>query len=237
MTAQNTEVFNLSTIISQKTWFEKGDVGDDCWVISPINLVWAITPWITATNVRLFREAAGKPDDPNKADGGRPELIVEGTLGRYPIYAGKLRIYKNADKSVVDDLLSKGYGLSIAVMPGHLPANLRHGVGDVPHQCSVVKVGNVVKFANPWASMPDRWDDTKLDSFWLAMRAYTNGNGGTFVRFPRPSEMLPFHPAYPKVAPPPDTTVIENAAWNSALESAANITANAAGMIRAQKRT
>ena len=226
-------MFQISTLLSQRQWFKVKDF-DDCWVLVQLMLVLAVTPWRNIVNVETFRANAGDPDD-GKSDGGNSKESVLGVEATYPEYKGKLRIYKNVNRTDAILMLDAGHPLSIHVMPGKLPERLQHGVNNVPHECALLKQGNRYMFANPWALMPDRWQEVRLSEVFPAMRDYTDGNGLSFIRYPTVAQMLITHPLYNSTFPEAVNSAVNEAyvnGWNKSIERAGEITAKAAGEIR-----
>lgn len=214
-----TDDFQISTVLSQREWYGNKGTINDCWVMAPSMCVLATTPWVTIPGITVFRANAGDPED-GVTDGGAISEIIRGVETTWPIYKDKLKGKRNAERSVIVNDLDEGRALSIRLMIGALPQRLRYTTSNVAHECALLKKNGEYRFANPLAPMPSRWDTVNLEDILPAMRAYTNGNGHTYVRFPTILEMLQYHPAYEESLGEAFSKAFKNgevAGWNSAL--------------------
>jgi len=189
---------------------------DDCWVVSALQCVHAVTPGARLVGIPAFREAAGNPDDPNDSDGGNLAQIVRGVEGCYPDYKGKLRRLRGASWAeflrLVDD---ERRILSVSIVSGKLPVRLQYGFAGAEsyHQVSVVRKANRL-FANPLAPVYSRFDEVaSWDAIKPAVMAYGRAKAGTSgvwaVVFPTEAEMNP--------APDPDLTPFSQADLDAAV--------------------
>ena len=210
-----------SMVFSQRTWPGVGDL-DDCWVLSSLQSVNCSAPWLYLPNSDVFRKAAGDPDD-GKADGGRISEIVLGVTTLYPEFKGKLTRLVGEPFATLRHLAASGRPVSVALTSGKLPPDIRHGKGDVPHQCTVVeKAGGRVLFANPMAPMGSKWDEVDWTDIRPAILDY--GNGKVFgVAFPDDDAMVRQAPGFAAALaseiaklPKPDCTAERLAGFNDA---------------------
>ena len=181
-----------SIVFSQRTWTGAGDL-DDCWVVSALQCVNVVAPWLHLVTVPTFRQAAGDPDD-GKDDGGKIAEIRLGVRTLYPDFEGRMDALRAVAPSVLRAEASKGRPLSVALMLDQLPARLQYGAkGAIAHQSTIVAKGDRLLFANPLAPMGSRWDDVAWSDVLPAIRAY--GNGSCYaVAFPTQAELAPFYP-------------------------------------------
>lgn len=250
-------MLQLSLGLGQRTWHGKRDPGDDCAYTCAAQGIFAATPWLRIPSIAELREHANDPDDGN-ADGGDKfhREMRNAVIGVYPIYRGKMVRLVGEDWSTFANHVRSERPVAVALMPGKLSPRLRHGVGDVPHECIVGRKPNgTFMFWNPWNDTGERWDDLDtLADLRPAIEAY--GNGKVYgLAFPSAKTMLPFHPAYSDavhaikmesvtLAAQVETLSAQLAACmssdrethNSAVDGALSIVSDAAAKIAATKR-
>lgn len=187
-----------SIVFSERTWTGvdptpgdgRPDI-DDCWVLSALQAVHACAPWLYLPSAKVFRHAAGDPDD-GHTDGGSIPEIVAGVVGLYPEFAGKLDRLKGASWADLMRALRAGHVASVALSLGVLPRRLRYTTSAVPHQSTLAVKGDRLLFANPMAPMGSRWDEVDAGDVRPAILDY--GKGSVFaIAFPTDETMAPFY--------------------------------------------
>lgn len=200
----------LSIVLNQRTWQGAGDL-DDCWVLSLLQAVLAVTPWVLLPGVTAVREAAGDPDDGDK-DGGTVREIRRAILKLWPEYKNRLTVMERAPFAELQAEVRKGRPASIAVMSDKLPPALRYGLNTATaHQVTIAmpRAGHLV-FANPLAPMGSRWDVINWADILPAMRAYS-ARGAYAVVLPRDVDMWAYAPGADSAVRPPDPAELEAA--------------------------
>ena len=213
-----------SMVFSQRTWPGVGDL-DDCWVLSSLQCVNCSAPWLYLPNSDVFRHAAGDPDD-GKKDGGSIAEIVKGVTTLYPEFKGKLTAIRGETFATLRHLLAQGRPVSVALSSGKLPAAIRYGKGDVPHQATLVEKGDQLLFANPMAPMGSKWDRIDWGDVRPAILDY--GAGKVFgVAFPDDNAMVTHAPGFAAALaseiaklPKPDCTAARLEGFNDAKDKA-----------------
>lgn len=184
----------LSMVLSQRTWPGVGDF-DECWIMSILQCTLAVAPWEYLPGTDAMRAAAGDPDDGDH-DGGNIREIRRAVRELWPRLDPMLT---SLDGISIDRLKAEvraGRPVSIALMPGKLPPRLRHGVGNVPHQCTVAeRASGTIAFANPFATTGDRWDDVQWSDIVPAIEAYGRGKA-VGVAWPSEHDALTASPTY-----------------------------------------
>jgi len=208
---QTSEVFN------QRAWPGAGDV-DDCWVLSAIQCVNVVAPWLALPTVPAFRKAAGDPDD-GKNDGGNLAEISLGIRTTWPVLAGRLQAQRGVAWATLAGLLLEHRPASIAVVSSKLPPRLRYGFQGL-HQVTLAVSGQQPLLANPLAPPHSRWDRVTLAELQPAILAYGQAKAGKpgawAVAFPTDAEAIALHPL---VAP--EHAASRREGYSAALEAAA----------------
>lgn len=191
-------VYQISLVLSQRVWFKMGGKTDldDCWILTILQAILAITPWVQIASVARVREWANDPDD-GESDGGNIREIVRAVETGYPEYKGKLRKLRGVSWSAFRDEIATGRFVSVALILNKLSPALRDTASDnpTPHQVLIGMVNGQVFLFNPMQDMPERPHRIELAEVKAAILEY--GNNLVFgVSFPTPREMLPTHPAY-----------------------------------------
>ena len=208
-------------VFSERTWPGAGDL-DECWVMSALQCVNASAPWLYLPNSDVFRHAAGDPDDGHR-DGGSIAEIVKGVTTLYPEFKGNLTVLRGESFATLKRQAASGRPVSVALSAAKLPDKIRHGTGNVAHQCTVVlKPDGRVLFANPMAPMGSKWDNVDWNDLRPAILDY--GNGKVFgIAFPDDNDMVRRAPGFAAALaseiaklPKPDCTAERLAGFNDA---------------------
>lgn len=192
-----------SQVFNQVKWPLAGDI-DDCWVVSAIQAVNVVAPWLRLPSVKEFRANAGDPDDGNH-DGGNLHEIVEGITNTWPALAGgKLNVIRAGtwDELVAD--LKDHRPVSLAVKSMFLPERLRYGFNGYHQVTMAMKADGSVMFANPLAPVYSRWDELiapdEVKEAVLRYGADKVGHRSVFaVTVPPEAAMLLLHPLWKPV--------------------------------------
>jgi hypothetical protein len=179
----------LSMVFNQIAWpgVGKGDY-DDCWVLSSIQCVHAVAPWLRLPSSRAFRKAAGDPDDGYR-DGGTLGEIVKGVETMWPRYFnGHLTQRRGASWQTFVEDVELERPVSVATISAKLPTRLQFGFGGY-HQISVAKnaKGDWL-VANPLAPVYSRWVKVQPAEMKAAVMSYGRDkdgrSGAWYVVFP-----------------------------------------------------
>lgn len=158
--------------LNQKVYPGVGDI-DDCWVVATI---WAIRRETHQSqnlpNCKVFRAAAGDPDDGNK-DGGTLGEIGQAVDRLYP-HVADIRYSKQYGWAGFVALLNKGFTASLAVRSSYLPRALRYGFLGT-HQIAVYKAGGRFYIMNPL--QPQGSAPTPISESALKTATYKFANG------------------------------------------------------------
>lgn len=174
--------------LNQKVYPGVGDI-DDCWVVATI---WAIRRETRQTthlpNCKVYRAAAGDPDDGRK-DGGTLDEIAQGASRLYP-HINFIKYAKPNGWAGLVALLDKGYTVSIATKSSYLPRAYRFGFLGT-HQIAAFKRDGKFYIMNPLqpqGSAPMRISEASLKSAvyhfangWVMGLVVPNINLGKFV--------------------------------------------------------
>lgn len=192
-----------SQVFSQRTWPGANPPGettlDDCWVLSAIQALNVVDPGARLVGSKVFRAAAGDPDDGDR-DGGQLAEIIAGIEGCFPQYKGKLKAHRGVSYDVVRRLLAEGRPLSLATAGDLLPDKARYGV-TVPHQVTVAQPTRLrgtdrALVANPMAPAYSSWVEVTLSELRPSVMGYgrkhsaAQAPGAWFVAFPTEDEVL-----------------------------------------------
>jgi hypothetical protein len=132
--------------LSQRTYPGVGDI-DDCWVVATI---WAIRrathQSANLPNCKVYRAAAGDPDD-GRSDGGTVKEITQANNRLYP-HIADVTFQKQNGWTAFVGYLNRGYTASLAVRSSYLPATLRYGFYGT-HQIAVFKRAGKFYVMNP----------------------------------------------------------------------------------------
>lgn len=179
-----------SIVFDQRTWPGAGDV-DDCWVVSALQAMNVTSPWLRLIGVPKFREAAGRPDHPNQADGGNLHAIRTGLVGVYPQLSGHVKSHAAVSFQELRTTAAAGHPLSVSIISGALPTSLRFGFSGA-HQVTIVVKNGKVLFANPLARAQSRWVRVSWAAIRPAVLAYGHARRGRdccyFVSLPTDNE-------------------------------------------------
>lgn len=184
----------LSLVLSQRTWPQVGDL-DDCWVLSILQSVLACIPWAHLPGTTAVRTAAGIPDRPNAADGGRIGPILKASTTLWPILDGKLTAIRGGAVATVQAGVRAGRPASVAIDLNQLPARLRYQAtsGPLLHQVTLGQNGTQLLLANPLKAMGQPWDAVDWSDVLPAIRAYGGGSAYA-VLYPTAETMAPYAP-------------------------------------------
>lgn len=213
----------ISLVLSQRFWFKVGDI-DDCWVLSALQLVFAVMPWIHLPSTKVFREAAGDPDD-GEADGGEQQEIMRGIRTLWPEIRKYLHRVDHGDWRGLVTTLEQGHPVSLAVDSAHLP-DPRGFTG--PHRITAVETPNGKKWiGNPLGPAYDRWDELAAwEDIREAVMRYgqmtsRKSRGAWYIAGPTAEEAFPHHPLFgPMVADAVAVECADLAAENRELRTA-----------------
>lgn len=176
---------------SQKTWPRVGDI-DDCWVISTIQGVNAVAPWLPLLTCTEFRTFAGDPDDGTR-DGGNVDEIMKGITGAYPRLAPLVTAVRGWtwDKFLAE--LKVRRIATVCVSSAKLP--LQYGFTGL-HQVLYEFVPSVgLYIANPLA--PDRSALPRIATASAKEAAEAYGSGKVYaVLMPTEGAAFTTHPLY-----------------------------------------
>lgn len=120
--------------ISQVGYPKAGDI-DDCWAVASLTCLWNIARDLRLPDMRVFREAAGNPDEPNISDGGNVFQIARAFQELYPKMPFQV-LYLRAWADFAALMRGTGRVASVAVTSSKLPSGLRYGFNGA-HQCAV----------------------------------------------------------------------------------------------------
>jgi hypothetical protein len=158
--------------LSQKTYPGVGDI-DDCWVVAT---VWAARRATHQSqnlpNCKVFRAAAGDPDNGYK-DGGTLDEIVQAVNRLYP-HLADVKFAEQYGWSNFMMKLNRGYTASLAVRSSYLPARLRYGFYGT-HQIAVFKRSGRLYIMNPLQAQGS--DPTPISEGDLKTATYKYANG------------------------------------------------------------
>jgi hypothetical protein len=158
--------------LNQKVYPGVGDI-DDCWVVATI---WAVRRATHQSgnlpNCKVYRAAAGDPDDGNK-DGGTLDEITQANNRLYP-HVGDVRYAKQYGWAGLEAWLNKGYTASLAVRSSYLPRALRYGFLGT-HQIAVFKRAGRFYIMNPL--QPKGSAPTAISESALKTATYKFANG------------------------------------------------------------
>jgi hypothetical protein len=189
----------VSEVFSQRHWPLHGDL-DDCWVVSSLQVVHAVMPWLRLPSVRRFRAEAGDPDD-GVRDGGNVAEIMRGMLGTWPVLQGHLEPFRGASWSSLEAGLAEGRPVTVAVDSSRLPAGIRYEFNGA-HQVTVwQRADGHVLVANPLAEPHSQWDElnnaTPLRPAIMGYgRLRTTWSGAWGVMLPTEADCFKLHPLY-----------------------------------------
>lgn len=178
-------------VFAQASWPGAGDI-DDCWVVSDLQGVHAVAPWLPLVTVPKYREVAGNPDQPGRTGGTiaqsrlalktlYPTLAIEAFLPSaeltWATFAAKIQGGRVASVNLVSDAL---------------PLALRHG-GTGGHRCLVFPTASGWRIMNPLARAHSRPEEITEAALRAAIAAY--GPGIRCIVFPDPDDAIRTHPA------------------------------------------
>lgn len=210
-------------VFSQRTWPGVGDI-DDCWVLSSIQCMNKVAPWLALPTATEFRKAANDPDDGNH-DGGNVTDIMTGCKALWPRLPVRALNGVTWDAFIAAVKAANSSPISVAVVSGKLPAALQYGFAGL-HQVSIFwQPGVGFYVANPLAK--DRSAPTRIHDVDLRRATEAFGGGKLFgVMFPNQPTAFKRHPLYVDPAPPPPAGFTQeqmNTAVNKAVDHIAGI--------------
>lgn len=182
----------FSAVLSQKAWPGAGDV-DDCWVLACLQAVHAVAPWLDLPGVKVFRNAAGVPDQ----DGPTGATEVEMARGIRALWPNLPIVEMNGIAWADFGLLAKPHGVAALIFrAGALPARLRYGFTGI-HAAAVLHVdAKDWLIADPLAdphAKPQTIGQPELRDAVEGYKANVHG-----VLMPEVGEAFKTHPLYPK---------------------------------------
>ena len=180
-------------VFNQKYWPGAGDV-DDCWVVSSIQAVNVVAPWLPLYAVPTFRKAAGNPDQPGPTGGSLLDT-VQGVDGCYPAMRGMLRRMRGQSWTEFLTEARAHRPISVSILSSKLPTRLRFGFLGYHRVTIAVKGNGTWLFANPLAPRYSRWQVIKPDDIKDAVLDYGVAHAGQHgvwaVVFPTDQDMAP----------------------------------------------
>lgn len=182
----------LSMVFNQKRWPGAGDV-DECWMVSTLQCVNMVAPWLRLVGTAVGRKAAGNPDKPGPTGGSLSDTVqmCEALYPRY--FKDKLKVLRGATWDAFTVQVDRGVPVSVATVSAKLPTRLQFGFGGL-HRISVAKgSGGKWLVFNPLApvySRPIEVTPVELKAAVMAYgRAKTGNSGAWAVVFPTAEAM------------------------------------------------
>lgn len=193
-------------VVNQVTWPKAGDV-DDCWVCAVLGAVHACAPWEPLPNIRVFRAAAGNPDEPNKPDGGTIRQSAQAIRSLWPRIGALIQTSagEHTWSWLVSKMKGEGRPASIFVKSSELPKP--YGFGGL-HAIAGVFVGGAWRISNPLAPAQSRWDAITANALERAVKAFPNPGVHAIV-FPTVEEAFATHPLYLAPGAPDPAALVE----------------------------
>lgn len=219
--------FQTSMVFSQRAWPGAGDI-DDCWVVADIQALNSVAPWLELVSVPAYRAAAGNPDVQGEADGGQLRDSVRAVRALWPEYGATTRARPQVPWSQLLESMNEGRPISLSVVSGELPAELRFGFQGY-HRIAMLRTpGGRHLFANPLAPIYSRWIEVDQADIRPAALAYGEAKAGKAVAygvtFPTLAETIAIYAPATATPPPDDGTPFDqadlDASWNEALDAA-----------------
>lgn len=188
----------ISLILSQKFWPGVGDI-DDCWVLSALMMVFAVFPWLPLPGTKVFRAAAGDPDD-TQSDGGSQQEIMKGIRRTWPSVANLFRQHDHDSWNEFAGDVGQGRNVSVAVDSSLLPDKIKFGFNGFHRVNVCMQPGGRVFFGNPLADAYDKWIEIdNLDVIRDAVMAYGKAKtgrdrGAWYIASPTVERAFEMHP-------------------------------------------
>lgn len=218
----------LSMVFSQLHWPGNTRPSPDCWVMTALQCVNMVAPWLRLVSIPIFRKAAGDPVDGIR-DGGTLDEIIKGVETLWPRYfRGHLTRHRGASWARFTEDVDLERPVSVAVISSKLPTRLQFGFMSY-HQISVAKnaAGDWLAF-NPLAepySRPIKVNPAELKPAVMAYgRANTGTSGAWYVVFPDAEMLAPLYAGVEDTTPyDQDDLDAATAEYRERIEDARNV--------------